>query len=912
MKKIYTDGLKNLVVALAKKQTAKKAGFVAGLLLAFGLTSFSQTNYYVRLDSMNAAGTAIVKNKLDLPAYWTSDPSGKGGSSPADFVTANQIFNVQSSGFSVNAPLVISGTGSKLVVGTADSAVTFTLGNNSDFSGTVDVYANKSTFYIQQGNTSTISLGSLGTGSTVRFAGNSNGVVQQVIPFNYYNLSVAANSGTLSSSVSFPTATVGIAGGFTTRLSNLYGSTIEFNGSGSQTIPAGTYYNLKISGTKAAPDSLKGTVFVAGEFTNTSNLDPIPYTRTATATTGNTLNFSGLKAQSVGNDKTFFNVTFSEGVPLNVTAFDYANSTITLAQTNGDLQVGQKISTNALTAATNNILLDTATTITAIKDSIITLSSPVKIRYVVTNGPNKDAVYATSYDATNNTLTLDPSINYDTLVVNDPISGPNLATTAKITAITANVFTLTAGTTAKPVAPFFNAGVLGLVAFRNATYATKTISGNLHLIGTGAFNSSVPVATEGSTVILEGQGNRIGGGNNWSYNNLLINQVAAASTVVSAPAYVSGNLTLQSGKVTSTSSARYLILNENATFTTPSVDSNYVSCPFAKKFNSTTPFTYYVGGTVAGAGSARRVTITPRTADAKTYTVTFATAKTPNSTRLDAATINSIDLSSNYNVVLSGLATGGDNGAKISFTFNPLATYIDSSLVLAHYYAVGTDTSYKAESGPIKFDGTSPITLTTLDYDTTFGRYVFGTAGPILVPVKLSAVVATALANKTIKINWSSANELSVAKYTIEASTDGVKFSAKGSIVAKGSSDYSFIDASPVAGINYYRIKATDIDGKTIYSSVVSAKQVASISSISVYPNPVKNKQLSFAISTDAANYTLKVTNILGKTVVAKTIAHVGGTANYKVSLPASATAGTYFVELSNGNSNTTKTIVVE
>ena len=701
---------------------------------------------------------------------------------------------------------------------------------------------------------------------------------------------------------------MGIAGGFTTRLSNLYGSTIEFNGTGSQTIPAGTYYNLKISGTKAAPDSLKGTVFVAGEFTNTSNLDPIPYTRSGTTTTGNTLNFSGLKAQSVGNDKTFFNVSFSEGVPLNVTAFDYANSTITLAQTNGDLQVGQKISTNTLTAATNNILLDTATTITAIKDSIITLSSPVKIRYVVTNGANKDAVYATSYDATNNTLTLDPSINYDTLVVNDPISGPNLATTAKITAITANVFTLTAGTTAKPVAPFFNAGVLGLVAFRNATYATKTISGNLHLIGTGAFNSSVPVATEGSTVILEGQGNRIGGGNNWSYNNLLINQVAAASTVVSAPAYVSGNLTLQSGKVTSTSSARYLILNENATFTTPSVDTNYVSCPFAKKFNSTTPFTYYVGGTIAGAGSARSVTITPKTADAKTYTVVFGAAKTSNSTKLDSTTITSIDLTSYYNVALSAYTAGADTSAQISFTFKPSATYIDSSLVLAHYF----HGLYTAESGSIKFDGTSPITLTTLDYDTTFGRYVFGTAGPILVPVKLSAVVATALANKTIKINWSSANELSVAKYTIEASTDGVKFSAKGSIVAKGSSDYSFIDASPVAGINYYRIKATDIDGKTIYSSVVSAKQVASISSISVYPNPVKNKQLSFAISTDAANYTLKVTNILGKTVVAKTIAHVGGTANYKVSLPASATAGTYFVELSNGNSNTTKTIVVE
>ncbi len=36
--------------------------------------------------------------------------------------------------------------------------------------------------------------------------------------------------------------------------------------------------------------------------------------------------------------------------------------------------------------------------------------------------------------------------------------------------------------------------------------------------------------------------------------------------------------------------------------------------------------------------------------------------------------------------------------------------------------------------------------------------------------------------------------------------------------------------------------------------------------------NLVKNKQLNFVLNTDAALYTLIVTNILGQTVLAKTV----------------------------------------
>ncbi len=920
MKKIYTQGLASLVVTLAKKQTTKKIGFVAGLLLAFGMTSFSQTSYYLRTDTATIVNKKAAKIDPSLLVAWTTDLNGLAAATPADFTSDNQIFYAQTNGYTLgsvaDASLTISGKGSKLVVGpvgTTDSAITFALGNFAHFTGTVDVApftpTNKSSvFYIQQGNTSTITLGTLGFGSTVRYAGNSNGEVQHVIPFDYYSLSLAANAATTSATVALPATRIGIAGGFTSRVSSIAGSTLDFNGTGGQTIPAGTYYNLTISGTKSTPDSLKGAVNIAGTFTNTSNAEAISFTRAGTTTTYGTFTLLGLNPQSVGNDKVFANVTFAEGYSIPVTAFDYANSTITLAQANSDLKVGQKIGTNQLTAASNSLTLDTASTITAINDTIITLSSPVKLRLFVSQfahpqaGTNIDTVYAISWNAETKEVTLDPSKTYPTYnsVGADTIKGSIIATNGFITAQNANVLTLKAA--------LISVHNPGLIAFRNPTPATKSIVGNLRLIGTGAFNSSVPVTTEGSTVILQGQGNRIGGGNNWSYNNLLINQVAAASTVVSSPAYVSGTLTLQSGKITSTSNARYLILNENATFTAPDVDSNYVSCPFAKKFNSTTPFTYYMGGAIAGAGNGRKITITPKTADAKTYTVTYANAKTNNSTKVDLNTLNAIDFASYYNVALSAYTPGADTAAKISANFYPTAAYMDSSIVLAHYF----QGLYTAESAPVTFTGQIPLTLTTSDYDTTFGRYVFGTAGPITVPVKLSAVAATALVNRTIKINWSSANELSVGKYVVEGSVDGVKFSAKGTVAAKGSSSYSFIDATPSAGVNYYRIKAIDIDGKVIYSSIVSAKQAVSINNISVNPNPVKNKQLSFVLSNDAANYTLKVTNILGKTVVAKAIAHVGGTATYNVSLPTSASAGTYFVELSNGNSNTTKTIVVE
>ena len=51
-------------------------------------------------------------------------------------------------------------------------------------------------------------------------------------------------------------------------------------------------------------------------------------------------------------------------------------------------------------------------------------------------------------------------------------------------------------------------------------------------------------------------------------------------------------------------------------------------------------------------------------------------------------------------------------------------------------------------------------------------------------------------------------------------------------------------DELPLAGINYYRIKAYNADGSAIYSKIVKVLPKAMISSITVYPNPVVERNI--------------------------------------------------------------------
>ncbi len=115
--------------------------------------------------------------------------------------------------------------------------------------------------------------------------------------------------------------------------------------------------------------------------------------------------------------------------------------------------------------------------------------------------------------------------------------------------------------------------------------------------------------------------------------------------------------------------------------------------------------------------------------------------------------------------------------------------------------------------------GTINATLAT-DYVLTPGN----TTSPL--PIELTTL--TALAQKRdILLHWETATERDNAYFAIERATDGNTFREIGQTPSLGNSrapqTYNFTDPTPAKGINYYRLRQVDTDGRYSYSPVVTA-----------------------------------------------------------------------------------------
>jgi len=73
-------------------------------------------------------------------------------------------------------------------------------------------------------------------------------------------------------------------------------------------------------------------------------------------------------------------------------------------------------------------------------------------------------------------------------------------------------------------------------------------------------------------------------------------------------------------------------------------------------------------------------------------------------------------------------------------------------------------------------------------------------------------------------LQWQTSLEENSKEFIVERSTDGINYNEIGSVAAAGTSHtlrtYSFTDATPATGVNYYRVKEKDLDSKLTYSSI--------------------------------------------------------------------------------------------
>jgi hypothetical protein len=92
-------------------------------------------------------------------------------------------------------------------------------------------------------------------------------------------------------------------------------------------------------------------------------------------------------------------------------------------------------------------------------------------------------------------------------------------------------------------------------------------------------------------------------------------------------------------------------------------------------------------------------------------------------------------------------------------------------------------------------------------------------------------------------LRWTTSNENNNAYFNVLHSTDGATFTKIGTVQGRGNAnvaqDYSFDDASPENGTDYYRLEQVDLDGKSTYSMIVSVDMdlIGNVY-LQLYPNP--------------------------------------------------------------------------
>ncbi len=124
-----------------------------------------------------------------------------------------------------------------------------------------------------------------------------------------------------------------------------------------------------------------------------------------------------------------------------------------------------------------------------------------------------------------------------------------------------------------------------------------------------------------------------------------------------------------------------------------------------------------------------------------------------------------------------------------------------------------------------------------------------------------------------VNLDWSTSQEFNSKSFAIEKSANGnSSWNTIASVNGAGNSsvvkNYTAYDPQPYKGLNFYRIKQVDIDGKFKYSKTVSVKlNAANNAGISVLENPFHNSlTVNFSSSTNQV-VSVRLMDITGKQV---------------------------------------------
>jgi hypothetical protein len=218
--------------------------------------------------------------------------------------------------------------------------------------------------------------------------------------------------------------------------------------------------------------------------------------------------------------------------------------------------------------------------------------------------------------------------------------------------------------------------------------------------------------------------------------------------------------------------------------------------------------------------------------------------------------------------------------------------------------------NYLHTSTVVNMDGTTTVDFNVINVPGSYAadrfRLVFKQTGP--VPVTFTSVRANRQ-NRDILVEWKVENELNIHHYEVEKSADGRNFTKVNEQAARGngsgSIQYNWLDTNPWDGDNYYRIRSIGVGGEVKLSQVVKVNMQKLPSSITVFPNPVREDGMVY-ISLEnkpAGIYQVNLYNNEGQTIVQRTLNHPGGNSSFSIELDKFIAHGNYLLKIT-GNDN--------
>ena len=116
-------------------------------------------------------------------------------------------------------------------------------------------------------------------------------------------------------------------------------------------------------------------------------------------------------------------------------------------------------------------------------------------------------------------------------------------------------------------------------------------------------------------------------------------------------------------------------------------------------------------------------------------------------------------------------------------------------------------------------------------------------ASDAALPAALGAMTAKA-ADCQVQLQWKTNAEQNARDFTVEYSTNKIKYMELATVKAKGSAGsqtYSYTHTSPADGTVYYRIRQTDANGTYRIGDIVTVTNSCGTVAVTAYPNPVKD-----------------------------------------------------------------------